>query len=35
MWDDHPFSESNKITKRTVGVDVGGNKEEGEGLDII
>ena len=29
MWDDHPFSESSKITKRTVGVEGGGDDEGG------
>ena len=26
MWFNHPFSQRNKTTKRTVGTDVGGNK---------
>ena len=29
MWDDYPFSESNKITKRTVVVEVGSDQKEG------
>ena len=32
MWDNHPFSECNKITKRTVGVEVEGDKEGGKGV---
>ena len=31
MWDDYPFSESNKITKRTVGVEFGGDGKGGGG----
>ena len=32
MWDDHPFSECNKITKRTVGVEVEGGEEGRKGV---
>ena len=36
MWHDHPFSQRNKTTERTVAVEVGGDKEVGErGLDKI
>ena len=45
MWDDHPFNESSKITKRTVEVEVGGdegverffgqNLKRGEGMQYI
>ena len=27
MWRDHPFSQRNRTTERTVGVGVGGDKE--------
>ena len=27
MWHDHPFSQRNRITERTLGVKVGGDKE--------
>ena len=27
MWHDHPFSQRNRITERTLGVEVGGDKE--------
>ena len=29
MWWDHPFSQRNKTTERTVGVGVGGDREGG------
>ena len=32
MWDNHPFSKSNKITKRTVRVEVRNNEEGGRGV---
>ena len=32
MWDNHSFSESSKITKRTMGVEVGSNKGAGRGV---
>ena len=35
MWDDHPFSECNKITKRTVGVEVEGGEEGRKGVGQI
>ena len=32
MWNDHPFSQRNRTTQRTVGVEIGGKKEvEGGG----
>ena len=34
MWRDHPFSQRNRTTERTVAVEVGGGREVGErGLD--
>ena len=30
MWRDHPFSQRNMATERTVGVGVGGDREVGE-----
>ena len=36
MWRDHPFSQRNRTTEKTVKVEVGGNREVGErGLDKI
>ena len=36
MWRDHPFSQRNRTTERTVGVEVGGGREfEDRGLDKI
>ena len=36
MWRDHPFSQRNKTTERTVGMEVGGDRDVGEsGLDNI
>ena len=36
MWHDTPFSQRNRTTERTVGVEVGGDREVGErGLDKI
>ena len=35
MWHDHPFSQRNRITERTVQVGVGGDKEVGGVLDKI
>ena len=29
MWHDHPFSQRNRTTERTVGVEVGGDREVG------
>ena len=31
MWHNHPFSQRNRTTKRTVTVGVGGDREVGEG----
>ena len=31
MWSDHPFSQRNRATERTVGIWVGGDREVGEG----
>ena len=31
MWRDHPFSQKNRTTERTVGVEVGGDREMGWG----
>ena len=30
MWHDHRFSQRNKTTERTVGVEFGGDREVGE-----
>ena len=30
MWRDHPFSQRNRTTERTVGVEVGGDRQMGE-----
>ena len=30
MWQDHPFSQRNQATKRTVGVEVGGKEGAGQ-----
>ena len=36
MWRDHSISQRNKTTERTVGVEIGGDREVGErGLDKI
>ena len=36
MWHDHPVSQRNRTTKRTVGGEVGGDREvEERGLDKI
>ena len=36
MWRDNPISQRNRTTERTVGVEVGGDREVGEwGLDKI
>ena len=36
MWRDHPFNQRNKTTERTVGMEVGGDRDVGEsGLDNI
>ena len=32
MWYNHSFSESSKITKRTMGVEVGGDEGAGRGV---
>ena len=34
MWSDHPFSQRNRATKRTVGIWVGGDREVGEGVGL-
>ena len=31
MWNDHPFSQRNRTTQRTVGVEIGRDKEVGGG----
>ena len=31
MWRDHPFSQRNRETERTVGVGIGGDREVGGG----
>ena len=36
MWHDHPFSQRSRTTEKTVGVEVGGDREVGErGLDKV
>ena len=36
MWHDHQFSQRNKTTERTVGVEFGGDRNGGErGVDKI
>ena len=34
MWRNYPFSQRNKITKRAVGVDVGGDGDGGNGQNL-
>ena len=31
MWRDHPFSQRNRTTERTVGMEVGGDRDVGRG----
>ena len=33
LWCDHPFSQRNRTTKRTVAVGVGGDRELGGGFE--
>ena len=32
IWQDHPFSQRNRATERTVGVRIGGDREVGVGV---
>ena len=35
LWTDNTFSQRDKTTERTVGVEVGGDREGGKGVDKI
>ena len=34
MWHDHPFSQRNRTTERSVGLQVGGDREMGGGEGV-